>query len=589
LVDLRIYRAAFIPVVVAFITVMFSIQDRPPPLTAALAPDAFDSKGAYATMHEILRRAPDRRPGSEGDAAIADLVEGRLEALAGFETHRDEFSAEVDGEKTALTNVTGTVSGPSTRQVVLIARRDAAGRPGASSAADTAVLLELAKMLAGVRHNKTIVFVSVDGGSADNAGARRFAASYPERGKVDAALLIDDIAAASARRPFLIPWSTDPKRGSLQFLRTADAALRREIGSAVGSESLVGQFIRLAWPLTLRPQGSLLSRDLDALTLTARGEIPRGTERDELDQVSRLRTMHFGKAALATLLALDSFGIESSPPSYLAWGRKLVPGWAVALLAFSLLAPVLAAALDGFARARRRGRPIGRWMRWTLAAAVPFCVVFGLAFVFELFDWLPATASEALAPASRPSFAESAPALCGLALGFAIAWLALRPLAMGGAQESGEGGPDEAVAVALILSTALLVLWLANPFAMLLLTPAAHLCLLFALPGSRGRPALVVATTAAALLLPVLALLFYGARFDLGLDLSRYALLLVVGGGSLWNAVLVSVIAGSLLSLLMLAFGSREQERIEEITIRGPKSYAGPGSLGGTESAYRRN
>jgi hypothetical protein len=149
-----------------------------------------------------------------------------------------------------------------------------------------------------------------------------------------------------------------------------------------------------------------------------------------------------------------------------------------------------------------------------------------------------------------------------------------------------DGEPEEAVAVALVLSIALLALWFANPFAMLLLVPAAHLCLLFAMPGSRGRPALVGAATATALLLPALALLYYGARFDLGLDVSRYALMLVVGGGSLWNIVLVSVIAGSLTSLLLLAFSRREPERIEEITIRGPTSYAGPGSLGGTESAY---
>jgi hypothetical protein len=302
--------------------------------------------------------------------------------------------------------------------------------------------------------------------------------------------------------------------------------------------------------------------------------------------VSRLRAAHFGKAALSTALALDSFGGESSPPSYLVWGRKLVPGWAVSLLAFALLAPVLASALDGFARARRRGRPIGLQMRSTLAVAVPFLALFAAAFVFELLDWLPHTASEALAPASRPSFSESAPALCGLALVFTIAWLVLRPAAMGAARRLNGGEPEEAVAVALVLSIALLALWFVNPFAMLLLVPAAHLCLMFAMPGSRGRPALVVATAAAALFLPVLALLYYGTRFDLGLDVSRYALMLVVGGGSLWNIVLVSLIAGSLASLLLLAFGRREPEQVEEITIRGPTSYAGPGSLGGTESAY---
>jgi hypothetical protein len=586
LVDVRIYRAAWLPVVVALITVMFSIQDRPAPLTSALAPDVFDSKGAYAAMREIVRRAPDRRPGSNGDAATADLVEGRLRSLPGLETTRDEFSAEVDGEKMAMTNVFGSLSGPSTRQIVLMANRDATGRPGASTAADTAILLELAKVLAGVRHNKTIVLVSADGSTADNAGARRFAAEYPERSKIDGMIVVHDIAAASASRPFLIPWSTDAKRGSLQLLRTADVALRRELSSEVGSASVGAQFIRLAWPLTLRPQGPLVSEGIDALTLTAGGEVPRGTESDGIDGVSRLRAAHFGRAALSTALALDSIGSETSPPSYLVWGRKVVPGWAVKLLAFALLAPVVAAALDGFARARRRGRPIGLQMRSTLATAVPFLSLFAAAFVFELLDWLPHTASEALAPASRPSFSESAPALGGLALVFTIAWLVLRPAAMGAARRLNDSEPGEAVAVALVLSIALLALWLVNPFAMLLLVPAAHLCLLFATRGSRGRPALIVATAAAVLFLPLLALLYYGTRFDLGLGANRYALMLVVGGGSLWNIVLVSLIAGSLASLLLLACGRREPEQIEEITIRGPASYAGPGSLGGTESAY---
>jgi hypothetical protein len=584
LVDLRIYRAAFIPVLVAFVTVMFSIQDRPPPLTTALAPDAFDSKGAYATMEEIMRRAPDRRPGSDGDEAIAGLVYGRLQSLPGFEVTRDRFSDEVDGEKTSMTNVIGTVSGPSSRQVVLIAHRDAAGRPGASSAADTASLLELAKVVAGVRHNKTIVFVSTDGATADNAGARRFAESYHGRGKVDATLAIDDIAASSAQRPFLIPWSTNPERASFQLQRTAETALQRELSSEVGSESLVGQFIRLAWPLTLREQGPLLSHGIDALTLTAGGEVPRGSGPDGLDQVSRLRAAHFGKAALTTLLALDSLDTESSPPRSLAWGRKLVPGWAVSLLAFALLAPVLAAALDGFARARRRGLPIGRWMRWTLATGVPFLVVFGAAFLFELLDWLPATASEAASPPSRPSLSESAPALCALALLFAIAWLVLRPVAIGTTPVgSDEGSEEAAVAVALVLSIGLLALWPVNPFAMLLLVPAAHLCLLFALPGSRGRPVLIIGTIAAALLLPVLAVLYYGSRLDLGLGIHRYALMFLVGGGSFWHVLLISVIAGSLLALVVVAAGRRAAERIPEITIRGPKTYAGPGSLGGTE------
>jgi hypothetical protein len=77
-------------------------------------------------------------------------------------------------------------------------------------------------------------------------------------------------------------------------------------------------------------------------------------------------------------------------------------------------------------------------------------------------------------------------------------------------------------------------------------------------------------------------------RLDLGLDVSRYALLLLLGEGSVWGAVLGSLIAGALVSTVLVALARPKGERHAEITVRGPHSYAGPGSLGGTESALRR-
>jgi hypothetical protein len=451
-------------------------------------------------------------------------------------------------------------------------------------------MLELAKALAGVRHKKTLVFASTDGGEADSAGARRFAENYPDRDKVDAVLVLDDVAATDAKRPFLIPWSSDTHRPSLQLLTTGDAALRREIESTVGSESMPGQFLREAWPLTLREQGALNDRGLDAVTFTSRGEIPRSPAADTLDGVSRQRLLEFGKAALATVLAIDAAGgLESSPTSYLASKRKLVPGWAISLLAFALLAPALAAGLDGFARARRRGRAIGHGMRWVLGASVPFLLLLAFAYIFELLGWLPATASEALAPASRPSFSEAAPPLAALLLVFALGWLVARPLVMGpSVRREKPERPDAAIALVLLLSLELLLLWASNPFAVMLLVPVLHICLLFAMTEDARRRGLTAATIAGALLLPGLVLLYYGVRLHLGLDPTRYALLLVTGGGSLGNVVLASAIAGTLTSVILVSLGGRGRPREPEITMRGPRTYAGPGSLGGTESALQR-
>src|SRR5439155_10070333 len=114
-------------------------------------------------------------------------------------------------------------------QIVVMAHRDSFDRPGSSIVSDTATLLELSRASAAFDHSKTLVFVSTDGAEADNAGARRFAIRYPERGKVDAVLVLDDLAATPAQKPYLVPWSLDSRRSPLQLQRTVELALGREL------------------------------------------------------------------------------------------------------------------------------------------------------------------------------------------------------------------------------------------------------------------------------------------------------------------------------------------------------------------------
>ena len=109
----------------------------------------------------------------------------------------------------------GRLRGRSDRQVVILAHRDSAGRPGAAAASGTAVLLELAQALDALDRRRTIVFVSADGGAEGMAGARRFAERYVDRQKVEAALVLDDVGAAGPQRPYVVPWSTGSSRASL--------------------------------------------------------------------------------------------------------------------------------------------------------------------------------------------------------------------------------------------------------------------------------------------------------------------------------------------------------------------------------------
>src|SRR5207247_658645 len=129
-----------------------------------------------------------------------------------------------------------------------------------------------------------------------------------------------------------------------------------------------------------------------------------------------------------------------------------------------LILPAVIASVDAFARSRRRTLPIGRRLRWALAAALPFALTLAAALAFRLIGWLPDSTSAALAPSTRPSAGESIPALIALGLLFALHWVILRPAAIGRAAslESDLIGrltrPDPTVATALALLVSIEVL-----------------------------------------------------------------------------------------------------------------------------------
>ena len=587
MVDPRIYRASFVPALLALIVAMFSLGSRPSAQVSDLAPDAFSGADAIADARSFVERFPDRRAGSPDDDALAAVVEARFRAL-GLETSRQRFFADVDGSERELSNVIGRLRGRSDREVVLLASRDAAASPGAPSAADTAVLLELAQALDALDRTKTIVLVSTDGATAGNAGAHRFAERYPGRDKVDVAVVLEDLGAARPRKPFVVPWSTESARASVTAARSVEAALRRETGAAAGLESWLGQWIRLAWPLTLGEQGPLVSAGLDAVALSARGEVPRDAGDDQPARVSPERLTRFGRAAFAAALAFDSPRYSRARTNRdLVLGRNVLPGWSLALLAVTLALPVLVAGLDAVARARRRRAPVAAWATWALAPAAAFGIAAVAAVAFELVGWLPDSIEEAVAPPTAPSFGEAAPPLAALALLFAFAWVLVRRRLAGG-RRLGDVAAGAAV-IAPLLGAEVVAVSLFNPYAGLVLVPAAHLALWAAWPVRPRASLLGAALVGAGLALPALALLYYGARLDVGLSIETYALM-VVGAfsGSLASAVLGSLVAGTIVSAVIVTLRNGTGEQPLDVTVRGPVTYAGPGSLGGTESALHR-
>src|SRR4051794_1657288 len=124
-IEPRIYRAAFLPALLALVLVAFSLGTPPRPVPQGLAADAlFEGTAAATTVRNIASTTPDRRAGRPGDASVASRVKQAF-LSHGFPTTVDRF--EQDG--TRLANVIGRRPGASSKEVVVMAARDASGVP----------------------------------------------------------------------------------------------------------------------------------------------------------------------------------------------------------------------------------------------------------------------------------------------------------------------------------------------------------------------------------------------------------------------------------------------------------------------------
>jgi hypothetical protein len=500
----------------------------------------------------------------------------------------------IDGERTLTTVIATRPGSTGASPIVLVAHRDAAGGGAAADLSGTAVLLELARVFAASETRRTIVLVSTSGGSGGDAGAADYAAHLG--GGVDAAIVLGDLAGARARRPLIAPFSDGLGGAPVGLQRTVSGAISQEAGVDPGTPSALSQLAHLTLPLTAGEEGPLNAAGAPAVLVQVSGE----RDPSAREPLSEARLTSFGRAVLSAVYALDGGADVAGGPgggaqSGVLIQHKTLPEWAVRLLVATLLLAPLLVAVDGLARLRRRRVAMGRWLVWVLACALPFALCALFMRLLGLTGVLAAPGGLVLAGA-LPGGAAAWEAVLVPLLVLALAWLAW-PVALPRLGLPTRASSDAAgLAVLFVLLGVGAVVWLVNPYTALLLVPAAHLWLLVASPGrSRGRALALVALGA----LPLLALVAYDAH-ELGFSaaqMAQAAVLLLAGGYvSLTGIVLWSLAFGCLAGAVLVALGSGgalmapdEPDGGEEhpITIRGPMSYAGPGSLGGTESALR--
>ncbi len=592
MVDPRIYRAGLLPVLLAFVLLAFSVENRPRPLTTPIAPDAFAGDRAFDRAYGdrgLSDRFPNRRPGSAGDAGLADTIAAQMEE-AGFRVRSVVRDAETIDGRRALRTVIAERTGTVDERIVVVAHRDAAGLRAEAELSGTAALLELARVFGAPRQTRrTLTLVSTSGGSGGAGGAAALAGEL--RGQpVGAVLVLGDLASRNFRAPLVTPWSNALGATPLRLRATVQEAVRVETGSGANPPRAMSQFARFAMPATFGEQGTLLAAGLPAVLLSLGSDRPPAAGAP----IARTRLETFGRAALRTVTVLD--GAPANRPlspeatsSDLLTSRKVLPGWAVRLFTGALLLAVAVTAVDALAALLRRRERVLVWLRWTLAAALPFVLVA----LFALLLGVTGLITDPDAPVSPAAHPAQVPALLAVALVFALGWAWVRPGALRVARVAGDPSePGAGIVVVLVALALAAVIWVSNPYAAALFIPALHIWLFALAPEFRMRSTLGLAVVALGLLPVALVAIGLASSLGLGLVDSAWELLLLSAGGHISAASLLlwSLFGGCAAAALLIAARGRDDADEDEIpiTVRGPTSYAGPGSLGGTESALRR-
>jgi hypothetical protein len=550
-VDLRLYRIAFLPTLAAVVALLFSLQSAPGPLHPLVAPTGFERSAATRYAQQIVARAPDRSPGSPGDAAAAAMVVRTFKTVAAGHLAIQRF-----GNDGSLSNVILKLPGQSHDQLVLLAPRDTASPPGAaSSAAATGALEELASALGTVQHTKTIILVSTDGGSSGAAGARVLADDYLDPSRVDGIVALEQPGVATPHQPYLLDTSTGADSTSIQLVRTAELSLAEQAGLHTAEPGPFGQIAELALPGGLGEQAVLIARGYDAVGLSSAGERPLPPSEDQLADLSGKTLDRFARTAMGLVLALDSTPGQPihGPGAYIEVGGNLVPGWALGVLAFTLLLPALVAAVDALARAGRR-HVARAAIAWAAIRSLPLVVALAALYAMALIGIVP-----------RPSFPFD-PGTFALGPAEVLAMLALVLVAgavwwrLGRNRMAVRMAPESAAAaLGLLCGLALVVILVVNPYLALLLVPLAHPWLIEARAGRHPDRWRCTSLVMIALLPLLLGAVSVAGRLDLGAG-SIWPVTLAFGdfGIRIPIAIAGCVLAGSLASLIVLAGAGAE-------------------------------
>jgi Peptidase family M28 len=557
----RLVRVSSFVVAPALLAVLFSVSSTGPLPRPPLDP-IFDAASAGTLATELSTLHPSRVPGSLGSENATRWYRETISGL-GLQTTEDVWTADLpDLGEVPLRNVVTVVPGRTENTIVVVAHRDNAGvaAPLGDNASGTAALIEIARGFASQDTataplpQRTLVFVSTDGGAYGGAGAARFAAESPYAETAIAAVVLDGIGGRG--RPRLAIAGDGSTTAPRTLVRTAAARIEEQVGARPLTPSVPTQLVDLGIPFAAGEQGPLLERGVATVALTTSDpgdpQVPAGDPAAPL-AVARLGAL--GRSAEALVASLDtSVGVALRTQATLFFDERAASGWAVRLTLVVAIVPFVLGVLDLLVRSRRRRLPLRPALR---ALRVRFLVV---AFA-GLVVWLAALlgvfpTGESLPLPVYSSLVDDWPTV-GLAISATLVvagWLAARRRLAAVVRPSPEERLAGYTAALSLLALVSILIALVKPFALVFVLSSLYAWLWLPL-GTRIWPRMAIYL--AGLLGPAVGLLLLARELGLGLlDTVLYVVgLTTVGYVSLTSVVLTLIWMTAAAQLAALAFG----------------------------------
>jgi peptidase M28-like protein len=527
-INARLYRGTWLLVGLPLLVLAFSVA-RPPALSAPNLPPAFDAGTASALAADLASRYPDRTPGTTGASGAAAWFRQELTPY-GFPVHADRFTATIRGRKTTLVNLVAAKPGLDPRhEIVVMAHRDGSGAD--DNASGTAALIELARSYAptaGAQRIKlpySLVFLSTDGAGDGARGAAHFAAEPGVRGNVIAVVNLDSIGGSG--RPRIVFGGDTARSPAPGLVETVRAALAAEGNGDPSRPSGLQQLFDLAFPFNPYEQAPFVSRGIPAVTMTTSGARPPAPQQGGAQDLDIRHLGSIGLAAQDTVDAMEQgVSLAQGPASYVFLGQRLIRGWAIEIVLVAMLLPFLAAAVDLFARCRRRRIRIAPALR-SYRSRLGLWAWVGV--VFLIFGALGLWGSRDGRPPSLDSVDWPVATLLTFALLAILGWIVARSRILPRRAILPEERLAGHSAALLALGVIGLLVAATNAFSLVFLLPSAHAWLWLPQVQDR-RPAARAGVFLAGFLGPLYLVWTFATHYGLGWDAPWYvAKLFAVG------------------------------------------------------------